>query len=61
MTVITVDEIWQAIRESERSDEFHFMDDKTSIKAEVARLVPPQLFQADGVIRDLNLKAAFTA
>ena len=50
MTMITLDEIWQTIRKSERSDEFQFMDDETSLKAEVARMVSPQRFQADGVL-----------
>jgi hypothetical protein len=52
MTTVTLDDVWQAIRESERSDEFLFMDDETSIKAEVARMIPPRCFQADGVAYD---------
>ena len=57
MTTITIDEIWQAIRESERSDEFQFIDDETSIKAEVARVAPWRRFQADGVMHDSNMAA----
>lgn len=52
MTTVTLDDVWQAIRESERSDEFLFMDDETSIKAEVARMIPPRRFQTDGVVSD---------
>lgn len=61
MTPITVDEIWQAIRESERSDEFNFMDDRTSIKSELARIVPPRRFQADGVIHGSSVNASLNA
>jgi hypothetical protein len=38
MTAVTVDYVWQAIRDSERSDEFRFIDDELRIKAEAAHL-----------------------
>jgi hypothetical protein len=49
MTTVTVDYIWQAIRESERSDEFQFMADQLRIKAEAARLAQLRHIQSDAV------------
>ena len=38
MNAIEIQDVWQAIRESERSDEIQFMDDQILIKAEAIRL-----------------------
>ena len=38
MTTSAIQYIWQAIRESERSDESHLTHDETSIKAEAPRV-----------------------
>lgn len=47
MTTAAIDYIWQAIRESERSDEFPFLDDEFLIKAKAARLTQPRPDQSD--------------
>ncbi len=60
MNPVTIDYIWQAIRESERSDEFQFMDDATSIMAEVARRIPPRRVQPDGLVHDSIADAAIS-
>ncbi len=42
MTTVAIDYIWQAIRESERSDEIQFMDDEILIRAQATRLTQPR-------------------
>jgi hypothetical protein len=37
MNATEIQDIWQAIQESERSDESHFTHDETSIKSEAPR------------------------
>jgi hypothetical protein len=49
MTTVTVDYIWQVIRESERSDESYFTNGETSIKAEAARLAQLRRVQSAAV------------
>ncbi len=60
MTTVTVDYIWQAIRESERSDEFHFMADELRIKAQSARLAQMLPGRSEGVAIDLIAGAAIS-
>ncbi len=38
MNAIEIQDVWKVIRESERSDESHFTNDETSIKAEAPRV-----------------------
>lgn len=38
MTTVAIDYIWQAILESERSDDIQFIDDELHVNAEAARL-----------------------
>ena len=46
MTTVAIDNIWQAILESERSDDIQFMDDELRSKAEAARLTQLLRIQA---------------
>ena len=46
MTTVAIDDIWQAILESERSDDIQFMDDELRSKAEAARLTQLLRIQA---------------
>ena len=50
MSTVAIDYIWQAILESERSDDIQFIDDELRIKAEAARLAQPWLDQSGAVI-----------
>ncbi len=52
MNAAAIEYIWQAIRESERSDEIQFMDDELLIKAEAARLAQPGRVQSGAVATD---------
>ena len=47
MSTVAIDYIWQAILESERSDDIQFIDDELRIKAEAARLAQPQRTQSN--------------
>jgi len=38
MSTVAIDDIWQAILDSERSDDIQFMDDELRIKREAVRL-----------------------
>jgi hypothetical protein len=38
MNATEIQDIWQAIQESERSDESHFTSDETSVKTEASRV-----------------------
>ena len=38
MNATEIQDIWQAIQESERSDERHFTSDETSVKTEAPRV-----------------------
>ncbi len=42
MTTISIDTIWQLIRESERSHGIQFMDDELLITAAATHLAPPR-------------------
>jgi hypothetical protein len=46
MTTVAIDDIWQAILDSERSDDIQFMDDELRIKREAVRLARLRRFQA---------------
>jgi hypothetical protein len=50
MSTIAIDYIWQAILESERSDDIRFMDDEFRIRTEPTRLPQPWLDQSGAVI-----------
>lgn len=52
MTMIAIDYIWQAILESERSDDIQFMDDELRIKAEATRLAQLWLDPSGAVGRE---------
>ena len=56
MTTVAIDYIWQAILESERSDDIPFMDDELRIKAEAARLARQRRIQAGAAGRELITK-----
>ena len=60
MTTLTIDYIWQVIRESERSDEIQFMDDVLLIKAEAARLAQSRRDQSGAVATDSIADAAIS-
>jgi hypothetical protein len=60
MTTVTVDYIWQVIRESERSDESYFTNDETSIKAEAARLAQLRRVQSAAVASNSIADAAIS-
>ena len=49
MNTVAIDYIWQAILESERSDDIQFMDDELRLNAEAARL-PHLLRVQSGVV-----------
>ena len=46
MNAVTIQYVWQAIQESERSDEIQFMDDELLIKAGAARLAQARRVQS---------------
>jgi hypothetical protein len=52
MTTSAIQYIWQAILESERSDEIHFMADELLIKVAAARLAQPWRAQSGAVGRE---------
>ncbi len=52
MSTVAIDYIWQAILESERSDDIQFIDDELRIKAEATRLAQPWLDQSGAVSRE---------
>jgi hypothetical protein len=56
MNTVAIDRIWQAILESERSDDIQFMDDEVLIKT--ARLARPRLDQPDAMATDPTTTAA---
>ena len=59
MNTVAIDYIWQAIRDSERSDELQFMADELRQKAEAARLT--QLLRIHSTVvagRELAAKTA---
>lgn len=60
MTTVTVDYIWQVIRESERSDESYFTNDETSIKTEAARLAQLRRVQSAAVASNSIADAAIS-
>jgi hypothetical protein len=52
MNTVAIDYIWQAILESERSDEFQFTDDELRIKAEADRLARLQRVRSGAAGRE---------
>jgi len=60
MTTVAIQYIWQAIQESERSDEIQFMADELLIKAEAARLAQPRRVQSGAVGREPIVDAAIS-
>ena len=52
MNAVAIQHIWQAILESERSDEPHFMDDEVLITTAVTRVVQPRPDQSGAVGRE---------
>jgi hypothetical protein len=52
MNSIAIQNIWQAIRESERNDEIQFMADELPIKGAAARLAQPRRVQSGAVGRE---------
>ena len=47
MNAAAIEYIWKAIQESERSDEFQFMDDEMLIRTAATRLTPQPPDQPD--------------
>ena len=60
MNAVAMQYIWQAIQESERSDEIQFMDDELLIKAGTARLAQPRCVQSGAVATDSIADAAIS-
>jgi hypothetical protein len=52
MNATAIEYIWQAIQESERSDELQFMDDEVLITTAVTRVVQPRPDQSGAVGRE---------
>jgi hypothetical protein len=52
MSTVAIDYIWQAILESERSDDIQFIDDELRLKAEATRLAQPWLDRSGAVGRE---------
>jgi hypothetical protein len=52
MNAVAIQYIWQAIQESERSDELQFMDDEFLVKAAVTRVVQPRPDESGAVGRE---------
>ena len=50
MSTVAIDYIWQAILESERSDDIQFIDEELRIKTEATRLAQSKLDQSGAVI-----------
>jgi hypothetical protein len=52
MSTVAIDYIWQAILESERSDDIQFIDDEFRLNAEAARLTHLLRMQSGAVGRE---------
>ena len=60
MNAVAIQHIWQAIQESERSDELHFMDHEMLIMTAATRVVQPRPDQSGAVGREPIAKVAIS-
>jgi len=60
MTTVSIDYIWKAIQESERSDELHFMDNEMLITAAAHGSPQPRPDRSGTVGREPIVKAAIS-
>ena len=60
MNAVAIQYIWQAIQESERSDELQFMDDEFLVKTAATRVVQLRPDQSSAVGREPITGAAIT-
>ena len=60
MNAVAIQHIWQAIQESERSDELQFMDDEMLIMTAATRVVQPRPDRSGTVGRERIAEVAIS-